>query len=356
MIDIAKHRLINQQLAATNFRSPKDIVGWLGAVQAQDYAMAKWAVGARLSGITEAAVAQSINSAEIVRTHVMRPTWHLVLAEDVRWMTALTAPHINSSVRSMQKKIGLDEKIFKRTNAIIEKSLAGGNHLTRAELMALLKKNKITTDSLQAIHIMFDAELRGLVCNGPMRGKQFTYALLNERVPSVKALKRDEALAELSARYFTSHGPATIQDFIWWSGLPVGDAKAGLEMIKPKLISEKINDQIYWHDPSGSSDSFTGLHPVYFLPAYDEFMISYKDRSASLDSGFVKHAITGNGIFKPIIVANGKVIGTWARTIKKDKVVIKTLFFRASQKLKKKEMELAAQPFGEFLNLKVEIR
>ncbi|GHM98712.1 hypothetical protein WSM22_02020 [Cytophagales bacterium WSM2-2] len=341
-------------MAAPKFETVRELVAWMGAMQAQDYAMSKWAVGVRLPGTTDKTVEDLIDEAEIVRTHVMRPTWHLVAAEDIRWMLTLTAPHIKASVKSMQKKIGVDEPLFKKTSKIIEKSLEGNKYLTRPELMEELKKKKITTDNLQAIHIMFDAELNNIVCNGPMRGKQFTYALMDERIPSTKVLTRDEALHTLAKKYFTSHGPATIQDFIWWSGLPTADARKGLESIKSTITSTKISEDTFWFPEPPSKKIATP--PLLFLPAYDEFMISYKDRTASLDPKFTEQTITGNGIFKPIIVVNGKVVGIWARVVKKGTVIVEPKFFRGAQKLSKKEMEETLSSYGEFLGLEVVVK
>ncbi len=349
-IDIVQQRINNQQLAGTKFKSAKEIVSWMGAMQAQNYAMSKWAIGVRLPGSTDETVERAINSGEIIRTHVMRPTWHLISSEDVKWMLALSTPHLRKSMKGRHKALGLTDQIFKRSNSIIEKSLAKNGYMTRAELIEQLNKNKIKPDNLQAIHIMFNAELNGTVCNGPMRGKQFTYALLEERVPQTKSLTREEALAKLSLRYFTSHGPATIQDFTWWSGLPAGEIRKALEMVKSNLVSEKIDNQIFWFANSAIVKS--AIQPVYFLPAFDEFMISYKDRSASLAPEFSNKAITSNGIFKPIIVADGKVIGTWSRETKKEKVIFESKFFRPTDKLKKKVIVEAFEPYKNFLNKK----
>jgi len=222
--------------------------------------------------------------------------------------------------------------------------------MTRAELVSELNKNKIKPDNLQTIHIMFNAELNGTVCNGPMRGKQFTYALLDERVAKSKPITKDEALAELSKKYFISHGPATLQDFAWWSGLPSTDARHGLEIVKSKLMNTKIGDQTYWFGNTTRNERT--IQSIYFLPAYDEFMISYKDRSASLSPKFFSNAITRNGIFKPIIVVNGQVVGTWSREIKKEKVVFEARFFRSLQKLNKIEMNIAFDPYKRFFGKK----
>jgi hypothetical protein len=346
-IDIVQQRIVNQQLAGTKFKSAKEIVSWMGAMQAQDYAMSKWAVGVRLPGSTDESIEQAIDRGEIIRIHVMRPTWHLVSSEDVKWMLALTAPHLRRSMMGRHKALGLTDQIFKKSNSIIEKSLDKNGYMTRAELVNELNKNKIKPDNLQTIHIMFNAELNASVCNGPMRGKQFTYALLEQRVPKSKSLKTEEALAKLSLRYFTSHGPATLQDFTWWSGLPAGEAKKALEMSKTNLRSIKIEDQTYWFDESSRKE--VAIQSIYFLPAYDEFMISYKDRSASLSPKFSLNALTSNGIFRPIIMVNGQVIGTWSREIKKDKVVLEPKFFRSSQKISKKEMNAAFASYQNFL-------
>ncbi|MGC4022605.1 MAG: winged helix DNA-binding domain-containing protein [Cyclobacteriaceae bacterium] len=352
--ELAHHRLVNQQLATSKFKTAKEVVGWMCAMQAQDYQMAKWGIGVRLSDTNEATIEQAINRGEIIRTHVMRPTWHFVLAEDLQWMIELTAPHINSSIKSSQKKMGLDVPLFKKTNSIIEKALRGHKHLTRDEIMVELNKSKINPDPIQGIHIMMDAELSGIICSGPMRGKQFTYALTDERVSKTKKIKRDEALAELALRYFTSHAPATLQDFMWWSGLPAAVAKAALDSVMPQLQQDKIENKIYLgkYFEKTNHDS----ERVYFLPSFDEFMISYKDRSATLDSKNYDSTITRNGIFKPIIVANGKAIGIWSRAIVKNKVVIEPKFFRAKDKLKKSELKNVLEKYGRFLDKNIEIK
>jgi len=347
-VEIVNQRIINQQLAGTKFKSAKEIVSWMGAMQAQDYPMAKWAIGVRLAGSTDESIEQAVNRSEIVRTHVMRPTWHLVSSKDVRWMLALTAPHLRKSMKGRHQAMGLTDQLFKRTLSIIEKSLSKNGFMTRQELVTELNQRKIKPDNVQMIHIMFNAELNGTVCNGPVRGKQFTYALLEERVPKTKTLTKDEALATLGSRYFTSHGPATLQDFTWWSGLPAAEARAALEMVRPNLMNEKIDSQVFWFaDIPGSTQA---SQSIYFLPAYDEFMISYKDRSASLDPKFFSSAITGNGIFKPIIVVGGKVMGTWSRVIKKNQIILEPQFFRPSQKLTKKEMTPAFLRYKNFIN------
>ncbi|HXP51100.1 MAG TPA: winged helix DNA-binding domain-containing protein [Bacteroidia bacterium] len=353
--DIANIRLQTQQLATTPFKKPQDIVEWMGAIQAQDYAMAKWGLGIRLPGITDIEIEAAINSGKIIRTHIMRPTWHLVSAKDIYWMTELSAPHLISSMRGRQKELGLTEAIFSKCNKVIGKALEGGKHLTREELMATLKKAKIDINQHTAIHIMYMAEIYGVVCNGPIKGKKQTYALLEERIPRTKKLTRDEALVKLAKKYFNSHGPATIQDFMWWSGLPAKDARSGLEIIKSGFISETIGSETYWFSSSIGSKKST-KPSIHLLPAFDEFIISYKDRTAAIQLEHQKKAFTSNGIFRPVIVFNGLASGLWKRTEKTNKVVIETSFFRPHNKAEKSLLEEAAHSFGDYLNKKVELK
>jgi DNA glycosylase AlkZ-like len=352
--DIAKARLINQQIAGTKFKSVKEIVGWMGAMQAQDYNMAKWAVGIRLPGSTEKMIDEDVSCGEIIRTHILRPTWHFVLPEDLNWMIELAAPRFKASFKSRWKAMGLTEAIFKKSNSIIEKALANGKHLTREELVSKLEKAKIPTMSPQIFHIMFRAELEGIVCSGSIKNKKQTYALLRERIPESKTLNREKGLAKLAGKYFSSHNPATLQDFVWWSGLRVDDARQALEMIKSKLISEKIGEQTYWFSRSFGFPK-SNKKSLYLLPAYDEFIISYKDRSAAIPIEDKKKAISNNGIFRPTILINGQVAGIWKRSMKNDKITIETQFFHSANEAAKRSFKSAAVKYGDFLKKKVEI-
>jgi hypothetical protein len=334
---IATYRLINQQLFTSNFTDPTDLVHWMGAMQAQDYVSAKLAVGLRVSGATNQLVENAIAKAEIIRTHVLRPTWHFVSPKDIYWMLELTAPHIKSSAKSRNRELGLTDKIFAKSNKVIEKAVAGGKHLTRDELVKKLQEAKLATDEYRSGHMLLEAELDGIICSGPTVGKKITYASLANRVPVVKRMTREESLALLAKRYFTSHGPATVVDFIWWSGLPVADAKKGLESVRENFLSEKIGDQTYWFPP-GQTIQESSVDTLYLLPAFDEYTISYKDRSACLALKNTTRAISINGIFRPIIVFNGQVIGLWKRAVKKNTVVVESQLF--SPKFKRENKQL----------------
>jgi hypothetical protein len=317
--DIQKLRLISQRLPAKLPISPQDMVSYFGAMQAQDYSMAKWAIGLRC-GSSDHIIEDSIYNAEIIRTHILRPTWHFVSASDLRWMLELTAPHVKKLASSMGRKYCLDDKSLLKYYSKMERLLSGNKHLTREEIM--LKLNVGTSaNNIQNSLIMMNAELDGIVCNGENRGKQFTYALLEERIPETGKISQEESLAKLANKYFTSRGPATLKDFIWWSGLSVTNAKIALELIKPEFQSQQFDNQTYWFH---NTLSLKTINPerIYLLPAFDEFLISYKDRTASISAENQLKAFTKNGIFSPILVLNGEVVGTWKRTIKKDKVFI----------------------------------
>jgi hypothetical protein len=353
LADIANIRLTSQQIAQTEFKTAKDIVGWMGAMQAQDYHMVKWAIGVRLPNSTGKVIEAAINNGEIIRTHVLRPTWHLVSADDIHWMLALTAPQIKASLRSRHKELELSETVLSKSNTIIERALRGGRQLIREELMAELQKAGIATDN-RASHLMLRAELDGIMCSGAIKGGKQTYALLEERVSEKKPFTKEEALANLAKKYFTSHCPATLQDFVWWSGLSASDARHALEMVKSDFISETIDSQTYWLT-NFSSIINTKKDVVQLLPAFDEFIISYKDRSASLPFANHNKTVSNNGIFRPVIVVNGQVSGIWKRTIKKDKVIVETDLFAQPDKTTKNLIEKASIQFGGFLEKKTEI-
>ncbi len=353
-LDIAQQRLHNQLITQRTFEKPGDVVEWLGAVQAQDYAAGKWAVGLRLQGATDDDIEQAFVDGAILRTHLMRPTWHFISPVDIRWILTLTAPRVNAVNAHWYRKLELDDAIFMRSNAALAKALQGGKQLTRPELVSVLKLAGIATDDLQRFtYIMMRAELDGIVCSGARRGKQFTYALLDERAPQTKTLDRDEALAEFARRYFTGHGPATLQDFVWWSGLMVADARAGLEMVKSQLMHEAIDGQTYWFSPS-TPPAKDLSQTVYLLPNYDEYIVGYKDRSAVFDALHTKKLDPrGSILFSHTIVLDGRVVGTWTRTMKKDAVMITPNLFIPLNKAETRAFVASANLYGAFLDRSV---
>ena len=354
--EISHHRLVSQKLLETDSNFPEEIVRHLGAMQAQDYGMAKWAIGSRCDA-TEKEIEDVINSGKIIRTHILRPTWHFVSADDIHWMLDVSGPQVKRIILSETKKYGYDEKEFERINSNIEKILAGNNHLTREEIIQELNIKKVSGEYyLSPVLIMMYAELSGLVCNGKMKGKQITYALLEEKVSKPQSkLTKEEGLAKLAKRYFESHGSATILDFSWWSGFPPTTVRLAINSIESELNSVEIDNQKYWFGTNFTEvDNF--CESVHFLPAFDEILISYKTREVSILQEHQSKAFTNNGIFKSIILENGKVIGTWKRTLKKDHAKIETQFFNETEDHKKSILFEGIKSFEKYLETKISIK
>lgn len=354
--DLLHLRSHHQKLSGTKFNTAHDVVSWLGAVQAQDYAGAKWALALRMNEATDSALDQALADGSILRTHLLRPTWHFVTPEDIRWLLKLTAPRVHVANAFGYRQAGLDKALFKKSNAVIEKALRDGKQLTRTELAAYLAKAGIAVDGIPLTHLMMHAELEGLICSGGRRGKQFTYALLEERAPQVKDLTLDEALAELTTRYFSTRGPATLQDYVWWSGLTMTDARRGLELVKSNFICEELNGQMYWFTEN-SLPRKTKTTTAHLLPNYDEYIVAYTQRSALLnESHTVKVDARGNVLFQNTLMMEGQIFGTWKRSLQKNKVVIEILTFTMLNKAQQQAAVTSAEAYGKFLSLPVELK
>jgi hypothetical protein len=325
-------RLHNQKLSSTGFKRAADVVRWFGAVQAQDYHAAKWALALRMNKATNALVQDAFDRGEILRTHLLRPTWHFVTPEDIRWLLQLTAPRIDLRCAAVYRTYELDPPLLKRSNRAITNALKNGKQLTRAELREVLRRTGINADdTIRFTYIMLRAELDGIVCSGPRRGNQFTYALLEERVPPHSELTGDEALAELTRRYFASHGPATLADFVWWSGLSTNDARRGIALLDRDIQTIQLGPTVYWTSNSAPKPSLgTEAH---MLPAYDEYNVAYKDRQLVFDRDSVSK-ITNAGALGPTVIIDGRIIGTWKATIAANSI---TLNLTPSRPLRKQE-------------------
>ncbi len=354
-LDIPHWRLHNQHIAGLPFEKPEDVVAWLGAVQAQDYAGAKWAVGQRTSGCTDADLDRLLADGTILRTHILRPTWHLVMPADIRWMLALTAPRIHAAMAHMYRQVELDQALFARSQAVLAKALQGGQRLTRAELLAVLQQaGLIGAHNERLTYLLLHAELDGLICSGGLRGKQHTYALLAERSPQSRTLTRDESLAELARRYFRSHGPATVKDYVWWSGLTMMDARAGLDMVKSQLGHAEVDGQTYWF--SDTAPSLRESPTAYWLPNYDEYVVGYADRRAIFDPSHTpKLDSRANPLFNYVIVLDGQIVGTWKRLFRKNTVVLILSLFTALSDPETQAILGAANRYALFLNMSTEL-
>ena len=350
--DVLRHRLANQQLTRATFEQPDDVVAWLGAVQAQDYAGAKWALGQRLRSATDAAIEAAFSQGSILRTHVMRPTWHFVAPADIRWLLALSAPRVKAALASADRALGLDAAVVARSKDAIARALEGGRQLTRPELATALGRVGIATNAQALAHMVMHAELDGVICSGPRRGTQFTYALLKERVPPTRSLARDEALAELAGRYFTSHGPATIADFVWWSGLTVADARRGIAASGARLVQESVGGTPHWLAPATAPPIPPGT--VYLLPNYDEYTVAYKDCDAFFDAARAGAPTTRDRVpFGNVVVLDGRVAGWWKRTLRARSVAVDARWFVEPSAAQRRALAAAVERYAAFLGLTV---
>ena len=356
-MDIARRRLVSQHLIRPSLTDPAEVVRILGAVQAQDYGGAKWALGMRTRDATDASIERAFAEGSIIRTHVLRPTWHFVTAADIRWMLALTGPRVKATMAYYDRKLELDDALFRRSNAAIVRALRDGKQLTRAELAQVIRAAGIdVTGSQRLAHMLLRPELDGIICSGARRGKQFTYALLDERVPAAPVMSRDEALLELAMRYFTTRGPARANDFSWWSGLTVTDAKRGIEMAGVALEPEVIDDRTYWSAPSARPPAWRSPK-AFLLPNYDEFFIGLKDRSAigkRLDSA--KLVTGGDALIAYVVAVDGQLVGGWKRTLTRDSVSIELRLLTRLTQAEQRALAEAAQRHGEFLGVPAVLR
>jgi hypothetical protein len=344
--EIAQQRLHNQHIAVQTFKTPAEIVKYMGAMQAQDYAGAKWGVGLRLQKSNDTAIDKALADGSIIRTHVLRPTWHFVVPTDLRWMLDLTAHRITAFSASRERQLKLDTNIFKRSNDAFGKALAGGKQLNRFEITDVLQQAGIDTNEQRLIHLLMRAELDQVICSGARQGKQFTYALFDDRVPKDNQPTKEEALAELVKQYFISRGPATLHDFAWWGGLTLADAKNGIESIKSEFISTTVNGHTYWM--AKDQPGINAKAPVaYLLPAFDEFAVAYSDRTAAVNSKYLLQA--RHVIFDPSIVVNNQVVGTWKRTVKKNEIEIVLNPFGKLNKVQTKAIEMAQKRYQKFM-------
>jgi hypothetical protein len=323
--------MVSQQLVNPTCKTAAELVAWFGAVQGQEYAQTKWGLGIRLPHLLDSDVEKEINDGLILRTHLLRPTWHLVAAVDIRWLLQLTAPRVHAANAYMYRQLELDNKIFNVSNNVLVKSLEGGKYLTRTSLNEELRKHKIKAEGHRLSYIMMRAELDGIICSGPRDGNQSTYALLDERVPSVNHISREQALEKLTKRYIKSRGPVTTRDFSTWSGLTVTEAKKGFDIVGSHFIHETLDTQQFLSATYALPDKAV-LNAVYLLPIYDEFIMGYKDRSAML--AFRNKLETKPSVgFDSTIVSNGQIIGTWKRVMKGKCLELGYNFFKPPTKL-----------------------
>ena len=344
--DILRQRLRAQRLIGPPFEKPEDAVDSLVAVQSQDYAGAKWALGQRAADVTSADLDRLFDAGAILRTHVMRPTWHFVRPADIRWLLALTAPRVRAILAHDDGALELGPPVRARCTRLLEKALRDGKSLTRAEITALLGGEGIRCQGRRLAHLLAHLELDASICSGPRRGKQFTYALLEERAAAAKTLPGEEALALLVRRFFTGHGPATVRDCAWWSGLRMGDVKVGIEAAQPRLEQVALDGTTYWF--AEWSDGRSRSPRAHLLPNYDEYVIAYVDRSALVDPGLGPQP-DPKLVFANVVMIDGRAVGTWRRGVGKDAIRVQTSLRRALDRTRQAAVRTAERRYERFL-------
>lgn len=344
---IPAQRLTNQHLVRPLDAAPSKVVSWFGAIQAQDYLAALWALGQRTAGATDATIEAALSDGSVLRTHIFRGTWQCVAREDVRWMLDLVGPRVIAGSRSRLRELGLDEKLLRKCGVLFARALEGGAHLTRLEMAEVLARGRVPSVRGRLMHILGHAELDGIIVSGGRRGKQRTFALLEHRAPRARRLVRDEALAELAVRYFQSRGPATLRDFAWWTGLPMRDLRVAIELAGRSLESATLEGETWWSRPGRSGSLRRGRASL--LPAFDEYLVGYTDRSAVLDARFAKQVNAGGGMLRPAVVIDGKVVGTWSRRLVKTGAEVSVRPFNRFTRAERQAVDAALTRYVKFL-------
>jgi hypothetical protein len=353
---IAYRRLHNQHLWGSPLETPEDVVRWLAAMQSQEFAYARWSVAQRANGATAGAIDRAFAEGTILRIHVIRPTWHFVSPADIRWILEVSAPRVHALNAHQRRLLEIDASLAARTSRLFARSLEGGRQLTRKEMAAVLQGAGITAAGVKLAYLLMHAELEGVICSGALRGKQHTYALLADRVPRAKTVDRDEALAELTRRYFVSRGPATLKDYLGWSSLTATQGKAGLEMVKDQLEHEVVDGRTYWF--RGPSIYKRPKSPVVDLvQGYDEYVMSY---SESRDVLFRPEPASARPLdrtaFYHDILLDGRLIGHWRHVLEEDGAIIETQLATPLGAADKRALKVAGERYGEFLKLPVTLR
>jgi hypothetical protein len=354
--DLAHWRLYNLGLTGPRLATPEDAVRRLGAVQSQEYAAAQWSLAQRTAGVGADAVERACAEGRIIRTHVLRPTWHFVDPADLRWLLALTGPRVHALNSSYCRQFGLDDATLARTTALLAGALRGGNHRTRRELQSMLAGAGVEASGPRLAYVLMYAELEAVICSGPMNGRQHTYALLDERVPAAAPLDPDEALAALILRYFTSHGPATEQDLRWWSSLPLAAIRRGLDLVGDRLTRAELDGRRNWFagDPPAERDPSPTVH---LLQGFDEYLVGYSGASKwVLDvSGAFRAAFPDRPVYNNVLLLDGQVAGYWKRTRKRGSALIEVAVHAPLDADGAAALRSAADRHGAYLGLDVEV-
>lgn len=346
----------NQHLWGAQLESPGAVVRWLAAMQSQEFAYAKWSVAQRARGVTASAIDAAFARGEILRIHVIRPTWHFVSPADIRWILEISAPRVHALNAYYYKQVGVDAALSLKVDRVFTRSLEGGPHLTRNELAAALQKAGISATGIRLAYLLMRAELDGVICSGPLRGKQHTYALLEERAPQARTLDRDAALAELTRRYFTSRGPATLKDYLVWASLTATQGRNGLEMVKEQLEHVVIDGRTYWFVEPSSTNPRRKPPTVDLVQGYDEYVMSYSESRDVLFSPGSKARPLDRAAYYHAVLLDGRLIGHWRHARKNDRVTIETQLGQHLAAAERLALNAAVERYGAFLGLRANLK
>ena len=351
-LELTRLRMRNSRLTGTGFMSPDEAVGWHLAMQAQDYGPAKWSIGQRSKGLKDEDVDEALAAGSIIRTHVLRPTWHFVARGDIRWLLALSGPRVQQGSAGRYRELGLDARTLARGEKVIASALEGGNRLTRREIGAVLDGSGIDRSGQRMPYFLSHCELEAVIGSGGLAGKQQTYALLDERVPAGGRFDRDDSLVELVRRYLTSHGPATVKDMSWWSGLTMTDLRKALELLGEEVASETVDGMVLSSLASDDSPP-RAARGAHLLQTYDELGVGYTEsRFLGDPSAERARAAWGDRTYPSgVFLLNGRVGGHWRRTIERGSIRVEVHPYQEAKRADVKAIETAAARLGRFLDL-----
>jgi hypothetical protein len=347
---ISRRRLWSSGLTGTHFVAPDEVVRRHGAMQAQEYALGKWAIGQRARGLVDQDLDRALSAGSIIRTHVLRPTWHFVARDDLRWLLALTGPRVQRHNAPRCRELGLDHRTLHRCESVVASALEGGNHLTRNEIAGVLDAAGIDRSGQRLPYILMHCELEAVICSGGLSGKQHTYALVDERVPKDGSFDRDDALAELVRRYLAGHGPASVQDLRWWSSLTVADVREGLGLLGSDAVSEEIDGITFWSLAASGRGPVSG-GGLQLLHAFDELIVGYTQSRFFGDprAEEARAAWKDRGAPRGLVLHDGGIAGLWRRSVRQDAVAIEAFLYERTSPRRARAVEEEAAEFGRFL-------
>ena len=349
-VDIARARLRAQRLDPPIATAPAELVRWMGAVQAQDLALSRWSVGQR-AACDAKAVDAALADGSIVRTHVLRPTWHFVAREDIGWMLALTADRVRARLRPYDRNNGVDTEMIRTSSRTIEAAIRRSGHLTRARIADILARRGVRVEAGWIVgHLLMHAELSGVICSGVAEGAQQTYALLEERAPNAAMRVGDDALGELAARYFQSHSPAAPQDFSWWSGLAAAQAKRAIEMIRSSLDECDVGGTRFLvHRHASVRAAATRRRRAHLLQAFDELVVAYSGTRSIVDEDGLLVNAKPEGLLTRSVVLDGQVCGRWEKQPRASALAVRVQLAVDVSPRGRLAIERAAGVYGTFL-------